>query len=112
MIAYRLIYPESPHAPEMLWEWERPYIDRLLSNATAFGREVVHRYFADWDALSQENERIWEAYYLPRATYEPWESWRAWLDEYREVVRDVQDIYEEHSGRRGEDSLGARQRGS
>ena len=22
--SYRLVYPDSPHAPEMLWEWERP----------------------------------------------------------------------------------------
>jgi hypothetical protein len=39
--AYRLVYPESPHVPEMLWEWERPSIDRLLWNAKTFGREVV-----------------------------------------------------------------------
>jgi len=47
----------------------------------------------------QENQRIWETYYLPCPLYEPWETWRAWLDEYRELVRDAQDIYEEHNGR-------------
>jgi hypothetical protein len=37
--AYRLEYPDSPHAPEMLWEWQKEYIARLLWNATTFGRE-------------------------------------------------------------------------
>jgi hypothetical protein len=64
--AYRLRYPDSPHAPEMLWEWERPYIDRLLWNATTFGREVVQRYFSDQDTLAEENQRIWHVYSLPR----------------------------------------------
>jgi hypothetical protein len=44
--AYRLV----SHAPEMLWEWEGPSIARLLWNAKTFGREVVQRSFADWDA--------------------------------------------------------------
>jgi hypothetical protein len=39
--AYRLVYPDSPHPPEMLWEWEQLPIDRLLWNATTFNREVV-----------------------------------------------------------------------
>jgi len=25
--------------------------------------------------------------------------WRVWLDEYRDIVRDVQDMMKEHSGR-------------
>lgn len=97
--AYRLIYPDSPHAPTMLWEWERPSIDRLLWNARTFGREVVQRYFLTWEALVQENQGIWETDYRPRPLYEPWETWRAWLDESRELVQEVQDIYEEHNGR-------------
>ena len=36
-------------------------------------------------------------------TIRPWETWRAWLHEYRELVRDVQDRYEEHHGRRHND---------
>jgi hypothetical protein len=60
---------------------------------------VVQHDFSDWEALAQENQRIWDMHYLPRALYEPWETWRAWLTEYREIVRDVQDIYEEHHGR-------------
>lgn len=109
--AYRLRYPDSPHAPEMLWEWERPSIDRLLWNAKTFGREVVQRYFADWDALTEENSRLWEAYSLLRPAYEPWEGWQAWMDTYREIVRDVQEIYAAHSGCRSEDPLRARQNG-
>jgi hypothetical protein len=108
--AYRLRYLDSPHAPEMLWEWERPSIDRLLWNAKTFGRGIVQRYFSTWDVFAQENERIWETHYLPRPLYEPWESWRAWLDEYREIVRDVQDIAEECYGRTHQDPLQARQR--
>ena len=61
---------------------------------------MVQRYFVGWDALALENERIWETFYLPRPLYEPWESWCAWLDEYREIMGDVQDIAGEHSGRR------------
>jgi hypothetical protein len=96
--AYRLRYPDSPHAPVMLSEWERPSIDRLLWNAKTFGREVVQRYFADWDALTEENSRFWDAYYLLRPAYEPWEGWQAWMDAYREIVRDVQALYEECHG--------------
>ena len=88
--ASRLVSAESPKTPERLWEWETVHVGRLLWNATAFGRELTHRYFPTWDALVQENERIWE-------------TWRAWLDEYRELVRDAQHIYEEHHGRRHND---------
>ena len=97
--AYRLVYPDSPSAPERLWEWERPSIARLLWNATVFGRELMHRYFLTWEALVQENQRIWETSYLPRPRFETWATWQAWLDEYRELVRDMQNIYEEHHGR-------------
>jgi hypothetical protein len=88
--AYRLVYPDSPHAPEQLWEWEAPYVHALIQNARIFNREVVQRYFADWNAFATENQRIWETYYQPRPFYEPWESWLAWMAEYREIVRDVQ----------------------
>jgi len=101
--AYRLEYPDSPHAPEMLWEWEKVHVGRLLWNATAFGRELTHRYFLTWEAVAQENQRIWETSYLPRPLYESWATWQAWLDAYRELVRDVQDVYEENHGRRHND---------
>jgi|KBSSwiStaDraftv2_1062776.scaffolds.fasta_scaffold1008404_2 hypothetical protein len=97
--AYRLVSPDSPPAPEMLWEWEGPSIDRLLWDAKTFGREVVQRSFADWDAFAEENRRIWEIYYLPRPAYQPWDTWQAWVRAYRELVRDVQDSAEEHHDR-------------
>ena len=68
--AYRLVYPDSSHAPEMLWEWEEPYIQMLIENARTFHRKVVQRYFLTWDDLAQENQRIWETYYLPRPLYQ------------------------------------------
>jgi len=101
--AYRLVYPHSPHAPEILWEWDKVYIARLLWNATAFGRELSHQYFPTWNALAEANQRIWEAYYVLRPAYASWESWQAWLDEYRELVRDAQALYEEYHGRRPTD---------
>jgi hypothetical protein len=93
----------------MLWEWERPSIGRLLWNAKTFGRAVVQRYFLDWDVLAEENQRIWKTYYLPRPLYEPWETWRAWFDEYREMVREVQALSEEHHRRRRDNRTPARQ---
>jgi hypothetical protein len=96
--AYRLIYPDSPHAPETLWESEGPYIDRLLWNAMPFGRKVVQRSFADWRALAEENRRIWEAYYLLRPAYEPWDTWQGWMAEYRTLVATAQDVYEAQHG--------------
>ena len=101
--AYRLYYPDSPDAPEMLWEWERPYIERLLWDAKTLSCAVVQCYFADWDALVQENERIWKAYYMQRPPYEPWKSWLAWDEEYSTIVREVQEITAEHQGRRCND---------
>jgi hypothetical protein len=70
---------------------------------------VVQRYFADWNALAKENRRIWQTYYLPRPAYQPWDTWQAWMREYREVVRDVQAIAEEHNGRMPHDRLPAHQ---
>ena len=96
--AYRLVYPDSPHAPALLWEWERPSIDRLLWNAKTFGRRVAQRYFADWNALAAENRRIWEAYYLWPA-YEPWEGWQKWIAEHRTLVATAQEVYEMQYGR-------------
>jgi len=47
---YRLVYRDNPHAAKMLWECEEPYIQMLIDNARAFQREVVQRYFPDWNA--------------------------------------------------------------
>lgn len=97
MHAYRLVFPDGDHGPEFLWEWEPPYIDRVLWNAKTFGRKVVQRYFADWDALAAENQRLWEAYDLWPA-YEPWEGWQRWITEHRTLVATVQEVYEAQYG--------------
>lgn len=96
--AYRLVYPDSLHAPETLWEWEKEHLACLLWNATTFGREMVHRYFLTFKDLAQENQRIWELYYLPRAAYEAWDTWQAWMTEYRTLVAMAQDVYERQHG--------------
>ena len=59
LYAYRLLYPDNPHAPEMLWEWEEPYIHCLLWNAKTFGRTVVQCLFVHGNALAAANQRIW-----------------------------------------------------
>jgi hypothetical protein len=92
--ASRLEYPDSSHAPERLWEWEKEHRARLLWHATTCGHELMHRYFLTWEALAQENQRIWEASYQPRPAYEPWDTWQAWMSEYRTLVAAVQDVYE------------------
>lgn len=94
--AYRLVYAESAPGPEMLWEWDKIAVGRLLWNATTFGRELTHQSFPTWDALGQENQRIWATSYLPHPRYQPWQTWRAWLEEYRALVRDVQALAEAH----------------
>ena len=96
--AYRLVYPDRLRAPETLWEWERPSIARLLWNATAFRRELAHRYFLRWEDLAQENQRIWETYYLLRSAYEPWDTWQAWTAEYRTLVATAQGVYKAQHG--------------
>ena len=96
---YQLVYPDSPHAPPLLWEWDEPYIQMLIENARIFQREVVQRCFPTWNDLAQENQRIWETYYLPRPLYQLSETWCAWLNEYREIVCDVQDMLKEHNSR-------------
>lgn len=73
----------------------------LIDNARTFQREVVQRYFATWDDLAKENRRLWETYYVPRPLYQLSATWPAWLDEYRNIVRDVQDMLGEHSRRHG-----------
>lgn len=109
--AYRLVYPDSPHAPPQLWESAQPYIHHLIVNARTFNRCVVQRCFRDWDACACENATIWERHYRPRPLYQPWGTWDAWLEEYRSLVMDMQNIYEEHSGRMHQDQCQARQNG-
>jgi hypothetical protein len=87
--AYRLVYPENPHALPYLWEFEQPYIDRLIRNAQTFNRRVVQRYFRSWAALARENARLWQRYYLPSPLYQPYETWERWLPEYRTLIVEV-----------------------
>jgi hypothetical protein len=60
--AYCLIYPNNPHALPSFWEFEQPYIDRLVRHAETFKRRVVQRYFRHWKALARSNARIWRRY--------------------------------------------------
>lgn len=92
--AYRLVYPDSP---ELLWEWEEPYIQCLLWNAKTFGRTVAHCTFLHWNALAEANQRIWETYYLWPA-YAPWNTWQGWMTEYRTLVATTQEMYEAQYG--------------
>jgi hypothetical protein len=102
--AYRLVYPGSSRAPEMLWEWDKVSLARLLWNAAMFGRELAHQYFLTWNALAEENQRIWDTDYRPRGAYEPWESWQAWLAEYRTLLATAQEVYEAPYGPRSKES--------
>ena len=106
--AYRLVYPDSPDGPELLWEWERPYIDCLLWNAKTFGRPVVQCTFLHWNALAEANQRIWETYYQLQAAYEPWDTWQIWMAEYRTLVATVQEVYEAQHSRMPNDQRPAR----
>jgi hypothetical protein len=95
--AYRLIYLDSPHAPPKLWEWEQPWIHHLIVNARSFNTtQVEQRYFQNGDDLARENTCIWEAHYRSCPLYDPIETWEEWMVEYRQLILDVQDIYDEN----------------
>jgi hypothetical protein len=94
--AYRLVYPLSEHDLPQLWEWEQPYIHNLILNARTFGRFVVQWYFADWASFDQDNTRIWNTYYRPKPLFAHLATWQEWLPEYRQLIVEVQDIYEEN----------------
>ena len=107
--AYRLVYPNSPHASEMLWEWEALSIHRLLWTATTFGRAVAQCTFVHWNALAEANQRIWETSYRLRPSYEPWDTWQGWMAEYRTLLATTQEVYEAQYGKRDEDQYYARE---
>jgi hypothetical protein len=95
--AYRLIYLKSPHAPPKLWEWRQPYIHHLIVNARSFHTtRVEQRYFRDWQDLARENARVWDTHYRPFPLYDYLESWEAGLNEFRQLILDVQDLHEAH----------------
>jgi hypothetical protein len=93
--ACRLVY-DPPHALPRLWEWQESHIDNLLRNARTFSRLVDHRHFPSWEALAGENARLWETHYQRCPMYQPWDTWEAWLAEYRALVVEVQGLADEH----------------
>jgi hypothetical protein len=96
--AYRLVYLKSPHAPPTLWEWEQPYIHHLILNARSFQTtRVAQRYFRDAADLAAENSRIWEVHYRACPLYDHVPSWETWLAECRQIITQVQEIYESHT---------------
>jgi hypothetical protein len=97
--AYRLVFPDSSHVSEALWEWEDPYIQRLFWNAKTFGRTVVHCTFLHWSALTTANRRIWETHYQLRASHAPWDTWQGWRAESRTLIATVQEVYEAQYGK-------------
>jgi hypothetical protein len=94
--AYRLVYPLNQNALPQLWEYEQPSIDHLLLNARTFDRCIAQWDFENWNALDRDNTLIWETYYRPKPLYDSWKIWQEWLPEYRQLIIEVQDIYEEH----------------
>jgi hypothetical protein len=97
--AYRLVYLDSPHAPPKLWEWQQPYIHHLVVSARSFRTaRVEQRYFRDWHALARENARLWDGHTRLSPLYDYLESWEACLAAYRQLILEVQDIYEAHPG--------------
>jgi hypothetical protein len=67
-------------------------------NARSFKTtRVEQRYFQDGDDLARENTRIWEEHYRSRPLYDYIETWQQWLGEYRQLIMEVQEIYETHT---------------
>ena len=60
-------------------------------------------YFKDWDALDQDNTRIWQTYYEPKPLSELYSGWQELLAEHRQVVAEVLEIVQE-TGWRGPES--------
>ncbi len=84
--------PFSEYGPPQLWEWEQPFIDDLVLNARTFNRRVVGWHFEDWDALDQENTRIWQTYYEPKLLSALYTGWQEMLAEHRQLIVEVQEI--------------------
>jgi hypothetical protein len=68
----------------------------LILNARTFERFVVQWYFVNWAALDQDNTRIWDTYYRPKPLFDHLPMWQDWMPEYRQLISEVQEIYEEH----------------
>ncbi len=102
--AYRLTYPFSEYGPPELWEWKQPFIDDLVLNARTFNRRIVQWYFENWNALDQENTRIWQTYYEPKLLSALYAGWQEMLAEHRQLIVEVQEIAEETGWRGAGDS--------
>jgi hypothetical protein len=61
-------------------------------------RRVAQCYFRNREALASENARIWDTHYRPCPLNDHLADWEAQLEEYRVLVVEVQEIYEEHRG--------------
>ena len=109
--AYRLVYDFSEYGTPQLWEWEQPYIEALVLHARTFNRRVVGWWFEDWDALDQDNTRIWNSYYRPKPAYDHIADWRAYLEQHREIIVEVQEIAEETWWRGKDEAVGLQWKG-
>jgi hypothetical protein len=56
----------------------------------------VQWYFPDWDALAQDNARIWETYYRSKPLFANTANWEDWMPHYRQLIIEVQEMWEEH----------------
>jgi hypothetical protein len=91
--AYRLIHG-PPNARPLLWEWERCHIEVLVRMAYACHHQLVQRYFANRYALARENTSLWTTYYRPRPLSQLWDTWQVWLEEYRALMGQMQELAE------------------
>jgi hypothetical protein len=46
--------------------------------------------------LAQDIARIWETYYRSKPLFVDVASWEDWMPHYRQLIVEVQEMYEEH----------------
>ncbi len=56
---------------------------------------MKQRFFLNEDALNWENTRIWHTHYKPKPAHDHLSGWQEFLEEYRQVVVQVQEIAQE-----------------
>jgi hypothetical protein len=83
-----------PDAPPTLWEWELYHGHVLDRIAHARRHQLLHRYFPNQRALARANARLWTTCYRPSPLYHLWETWQAWLEEYRTLMVHMQELAE------------------
>jgi hypothetical protein len=74
-------------------------------NGRTFNRRVVGWWFEDWDALVQDNTRIWQDYYEPKPLSQLYTGWQESLAEHRQVVAKVLEIAAETGWRGPEEQV-------